>query len=218
MGEMKDTTARRAQDYEEIIGSIKDVLSARVRCDEAGAVTEVHILARANKSPSQVVRDVESALIARFGATIDPKQISVAQIREQTESALLPVRVALEGVTVGLTGSRIEARVQLSLDGKPCEGVVAGPRAGTNRLRLVAAATLAAVEQTFVDEGLFTVEDVALVTLGKRRTALVSVISVEPEGEKPFLGSCYLKHDEREAVARATLDAINRKLSLLVKK
>ncbi|MGD8726138.1 MAG: hypothetical protein PVH40_00770, partial [Gemmatimonadales bacterium] len=47
-----------------------------------GEVTAVHILTHAGTSPKQMVRNVESALLAQLGLKIDHRKISVAQTAE----------------------------------------------------------------------------------------------------------------------------------------
>ena len=44
-----------------------------------GEVSEVHVLTRAGVQPKQVVRNIESALMAQLGFKIDHRKISVAQ-------------------------------------------------------------------------------------------------------------------------------------------
>ena len=46
----------------------------------SGAVREVHVLSDQSRTPKQIVRDIQSALLARFQLTLDHRIISVAQI------------------------------------------------------------------------------------------------------------------------------------------
>ncbi|MEE8267728.1 MAG: hypothetical protein V3R97_02340, partial [Gemmatimonadales bacterium] len=64
---------------ENLLTSLEGVLSARVVTTPLGEVSEVHILAQAGLSPKQVVRNVESALLAQLGLKVDHRKISVAQ-------------------------------------------------------------------------------------------------------------------------------------------
>ena len=47
-----------------------------------GEVSEVHILAQAGLQPKQLVRNIESALLAQLGLKIDHRKISIAQTAE----------------------------------------------------------------------------------------------------------------------------------------
>jgi hypothetical protein len=58
------------------------VLSARVVTTPLGEVSEVHVLAQSGLSPKQIVRNIESALLAQLGLKIAHRKISVAQTAE----------------------------------------------------------------------------------------------------------------------------------------
>ena len=47
---------------------------------ENGPVREVHILSDQSRSPKQIVRDVQSAMLAKFQVELDHRIVSVAQI------------------------------------------------------------------------------------------------------------------------------------------
>ena len=47
---------------------------------EGPVVREVHVLSDQSRSPKQIVRDIQSALLARFQLDLDHRIISVAQI------------------------------------------------------------------------------------------------------------------------------------------
>jgi len=64
---------------ENLLTSLEGVLSARVVTTPLGEVSEVHVLAQAGLSPKQLVRNIESALLAQLGLKIDHRKISVAQ-------------------------------------------------------------------------------------------------------------------------------------------
>ena len=49
-------------EVEAVIRQLRDVIGARVVADNAGVIQEIHVLSQGEKSPKQLVRDVESAL------------------------------------------------------------------------------------------------------------------------------------------------------------
>ena len=57
-----------------------------------GEVSEIHVLAQAGLSPKQVVRNVESALLAHLGVKIDHRKISVATTADVKPLAALDQR------------------------------------------------------------------------------------------------------------------------------
>src|SRR5260370_20310654 len=64
---------------ENLITTLTGILSARVVTTPLGEVSEVHVLTRSDMQPKQVVRNIESALMAQLGFKIDHRKISVAQ-------------------------------------------------------------------------------------------------------------------------------------------
>lgn len=205
------------REYEHIIGQIREVISARVVASDRGAIEEIHVLAGSGRGPKQIVRDIESAFMAQFGISVDHKKISVAQVQDDVASSG-PARIKLVSVNLTTSGTRAEARVQLQFEDEACEGASSGVASGGNRLRLIAGACLAAVEQYFKSECVFSVEEIQVVPVANRQAVVTAVALVTPTGEDLFIGSSVVRDDEREAVARATLDAINRQFAIWVKK
>src|SRR4051812_13047209 len=52
---------------ENLLTSLEGILSARVVTTPLGEVSEVHVLAQAGLAPKQLVRNIESALLAQLG-------------------------------------------------------------------------------------------------------------------------------------------------------
>ncbi|MHB0885337.1 MAG: hypothetical protein ACYC6V_02405 [Bacillota bacterium] len=213
-------TRDRVKEYEHLIGQIRDVISTRVITDPQCNIEEIHVLAGSGRSPKQIVRDVESAFMTQFGLAVDHKKISIAQVQDQgqAEVSLEQARVKLGAVSFSTTGPRADCHVQLELSGDVYEGGASGANSATGRLRLVATATVAAVEQYFKSTPMFSVDDIVSFSVAGRRVVNVVLTMMTSIGEESFVGSSLVKDDEREAVARATLDAINRKLAMLVRK
>ena len=81
---------------ENLLTSLEGVLSARVVTTPLGEVSEVHVLAQAGLQPKQLVRNIESALLAQLGLKVDHRKISIAQTAE-----VRPHRGAGEGRGAG---------------------------------------------------------------------------------------------------------------------
>src|SRR5690606_4263845 len=95
-------------EVERMLCSLAGVVSARVVANPLARLDEIHILASPMFSPKQIVRNVESALTAGLGITIDRRIVSVAQIRRD---ALEPAAAEmLEGA--GATSSAEHATPQ----------------------------------------------------------------------------------------------------------
>ena len=109
------------REAEELLGSLKGVLSARVVARGDGAVEEVHVLTTDEVAPKQTVRNVESALLARYDVTLDHRKISVAQTTARApaqQHGLKPARDVVEPAETAefpLRYARLSAESSLSL-------------------------------------------------------------------------------------------------------
>lgn len=198
--------------YESILRQIRGVLAAQVVIAPSGEVDEIHVLAGPGRGAKQIVRDVESALAAQFGVNVDHKRVSVAHLRGPGEGSA-EGRLKLKGVQLGVEGVRALCRVELEWDGQALAGEAEGPASTTNRRHLPAAATFAALEQRFRIGDALVLEDATLCQVGQRAVALVSVSVLGRDGEQVLVGCCLVRGDEREAIVRAALDAVNRRLA-----
>jgi hypothetical protein len=206
-----------AQRAEDIIRRLRGVSAVRVDVAQGGTIDRVHVLSTAERSPRVVAGDVVAALAAELSVEVDPTQIRVATRRsEQQEGAPAPARPRLKfvGMTVAILREGAEVKIQLEHDGAIVEGVAAGAKAAVQRLQLIGAATLRAVETHLRAQGLFLLEGVTIAPLGARQVALAVVAWLGPE-EDILSGSSLVRDDPREAVVRAVLNAVNRPIAWL---
>ncbi len=202
------------QDWEQAIKQIKSVVAARIKVNNQGEIEEVHILAGSGRAPKQIVRDVESILVAQFDVQIDHKKISVAQVEDDEDGTFAIVestRPKLVGVTLRTVNGMADVKVELLTGDKIIEGTAQGPSSAHNKLRLFVEATLKALSPLTLDKFLF-VEDVGISQFTKHQIALVSITLITSGVEQSLTGSAVVRNDDREAVVKATLDAVNRKL------
>jgi hypothetical protein len=210
-------------EIEQALSQVAEIRAARIVSSEDGLIQEIHVLALPSKSPKQLVRDIESTIMAQFGIPIDHKKVSIAQLGRETISAEPPAarpagvgqRARIHSVNIEVAGYRAVSTVVLELEGEMFTGTVEGPASTTGRRRLVAQATLNALEQYVHGQVGFALEDVALIALGRERVAVSCVIVVTPLGEQAFAGSALARQSENDSIVRATLDAINRRLGFL---
>ena len=208
-----------AEQIEDVVRQLRDVVSVRAVLDPTGRVGELHVLITSRRAPKQVARDIESGLHAHLDVDIDYKKISIAQT--QGHAALAggsAERLRLRFVDVGLSvsGARAEARVNLRREDELFSGHASGHASAHNQLRLIASATLRAVENVGGEDGTMVVEDLASVSLSGRTvvTTLVSVLGRGP-AEELLTGSALVRADMWKAAVNATLNAVNRHVSHL---
>jgi len=219
------TTASRryvsAEQVEDVVRQLKDIVSTRAVLGPSGRIDELHVLVNPKRAPKQIARDIESALRAHLDITLDYKKISIAQIQGRAAlagpggPAGLP-RLRFADVSLTVTGSRGEAVVHLKREDAVYTGMATGHASSYNQMRLIATAAIRAVEDSHDQDGTMVVEDLqAEVALAGRKavTVLVSTLT-SPKGEELLTGSALVRHDVWKAVVNATLDAVNRRVSL----
>ena len=75
---------------EELILTLPGVISARIIAGDSGAIDQIHVLTTSELTPKQMVRNIESALIAHLSMRIDHRKISVATTSETKPKLLDP--------------------------------------------------------------------------------------------------------------------------------
>ena len=206
----------RVAEAESVICQLKDVISSRVVMDSAGGVEEIHVFTESVRPPKQVVRDIESALMAELGMEIDHRRVSVAQIQGavQTESRLHQARLKFSQVSLSLHGSCAEAAVRLSKGDEIYVGTAEGQSSSHGQMRLIATATLKAVEDSGAHDGMLVIEDIQTMNLSGRNVVIMLLSMTNDRGEEYLSGSAVVKQDLWKAVVNATLNAVNRRLSV----
>jgi len=197
------------RELEETLARLPSVQAVRVTGD-AERVREVHVLAVPDKTAKQVVRDVQTLAMARFGIDIDRRVVSVVQIGPDLVSE--DDRPAIIGVHEIPEGARTTVAVTLGWHTEEYVGTATGPAAPSARLRLVGEAALRAVEHIIVDEAL-ALDAVGSPSIGMRKVMVVVVVSTGPRGEEVAVGSALSHDDDAEATVRAVLDAVNRRIN-----
>jgi hypothetical protein len=195
------------RDFEEKVRRLPGVEAARV-VTEGGAVTEVHVLTGMGKAAKQVVRDVQSLAQAVFGLAIDRRVVSVVQLPDPDLAQ--GDRPVIVDVSEQMDGNHTKVVVTLGWQGDTLVGEVAGAAAHTTRNRLVAEATIEALQQALQETTAIGVAAVDLPHLGSRSVAIAQVVMVTEGAERLMVGSALVDGESSRAVVRAVLDALNR--------
>ncbi|MGH3990581.1 MAG: hypothetical protein ACRDTZ_25180 [Pseudonocardiaceae bacterium] len=216
-------TLRLLPELEDALRQIPGVKAASVVTSPDAVPTEVHVLAAPGKAAKQVVRDVQSLAMARYDLDIDHRIVSVVQIGEEDPPVLVPEpesdedagqssRPAIVAVMVRSGPGVTEASVTLSAGDCLFEGRAEGPAGHSQRPRLVAVATLNAVEDLLGQP--CEVDSAAIVSTGSRDVALTVLTVVVPRtGEQVLTGSALVRGDDANAIVRSVLAALNRWLT-----
>lgn len=203
------------KELEEGLTRLDSVDAARV-VNQGDRITEVHVIAAADKPAKQVVRDVQSLAMARFGTSIDRRVISVVQISPRDLDLVASARAALMRVTETPNGTRTSIEVTLRHEDEEHVGTAAGPAVNSARLRLVGEATINAVERTFAAMPPTALDSIAVTAVGTRRVVVAIVVTAGSAGSEELnVGSAIASHSDDDAAVKAVLDALNRRIANL---
>ncbi len=204
-------------DLEREICRLPDVSIARIVAEPSGRISEVHVVATPGKRPKQIVRDIQSVALASFGIELDRRLVSVVQLGGSAGYRPEPgPRPSVVAVTAEANGLRSLVRVTLTRDDEEAVGFAEGSIATTARHRLVAAATVDALRQLEPAAECVDVDHAEIVRVGSLDVAVVTVVFVLPPAEQIVSGSAVVRpQQEGHAVARAVLDATNRRLAFV---
>lgn len=194
---------------------LESVEGARVVPDPSGGVAEVHILARGDRHPKQISRDVQSLLITRWGIRVDHRKISVARFEDEAVAATSAPRLVLQTLHVSLNGELATVAVELAARETLLVGKARGPLTPENLLRLVAEATLEALQPELGKQRVRAIlRTVATQVVARREAVLVLVNLLGPYGELLVVGSAYVRRNQLWSVSQAVLDAVNRRITM----
>ncbi len=212
------------EEVEDVIRSVRGVTECRVVVNDWGGIEEVHVVATKERSAKPIIRDIESSLQAKYGLVIDHKKVSVAQLDEAAASSALRreyPRFIIQSHNVSMSRVQNWASVTVGLgtDEDPevrWVGQAEGVFLRRQLLKLAAQATLDAVLRGLREGQVFALENVEVVPSNSRMLAVVTVTHINKRGKDEVLvGAAVVKGDEVLAVVRSTLDAVNRKASMI---
>ena len=151
------------------------------------------------------------ASAARHPAGVGPSP-TPSSAPDLTDSADAP-RLAITRLTVSADGLGVTATVTLTVDDREFAGTADGPATPTALHRIVAAATIDALADVLGSEHRVDVEAVTVTAVGDGDVAVVQVVWSTLDGTERLTGASEVRDDPRQAVIRATLDAVNRRLA-----
>ncbi len=200
---------------EALLCKLPGVLGAKIVLDDGGTVTELHMLASRARTPKQLARDVQSAMLAGYGCDLDHRVISIAQVAMETPFSGECPRLVCAGVTCSVSEGRCSAQVTLRAGDQNYVGESQGSSLPFSRNQMVAAAAIEAVHAFMGCRNLFTVVDVRQTPVADRQAVLVAVGLQNSLGGEMLLGAVCDQSDLNQAIVKAALDAVNRRLARL---
>jgi len=206
---------------ENLLTSLEGILSARVVTTPLGEVSEVHVLAQPGLSPKQLVRNIESALLAQLGLKVDHRKISIAQTAdvrpiEAVEKDLVReralTRAALfESMTVapGKRPHRIALSVTLSLAGKAETAEEESSDTPRSRVESAARGAVTVLDKLLSDNSV-ALEGAKIIEAFDRQFVMAAVQGLGGRDSVLLIGTAEVKESAERAAVFAVLDATNR--------
>ncbi len=206
---------------ENLLTSLTGVLSASVVVTPQGEVSEIHVLTRNDIAAKQVVRNIESALMAQLGMKIDHRKISVAQTAdvrpiEELQQDAITARankriVVFRGLEVrpGSRPQRVTVRVRLGFGDKEAEMEEQGTDTVRNRVEAAARAAASCLDELLPDNSV-ALEGAQLIDAFDRKFVLVAVHGLGGREAQLLTGTCEIRESAERAAVLAVLDATNR--------
>ena len=200
-----------ANDWQSLISKLNGVYASHVVFSESQEPVEIHVLASNRRNVKSIVRDVQSAISARYGVDVDYHIISVAQVSSNIITGM-GFRLIYSGISMHSSGKEVEVSVVLARDEERFTGTAVGSSIPFSRMRCIAQATLDAVKACTNGSSFFELASVEVIQ-SNSRSIVVSQVYCLPENT-PLIGCVYAEPDQDAAVAQSVLDAINRKLEI----
>jgi len=222
---VEETRGSWTTEAESGIRGLPDVEDARILV-EGGEVREIHVISGSRKPAKLIVKDVVGLMWTRYNRRIDHRVVGVVRVRpgsngkpsvEPEAAAPAPAslgeeasRIRFGSVNLYMDGARAQAQVELRWKGVLRMGSASGWCSREGAQRLVAAATLAALQEFLDDDVALGVEAVDVVRVGGHEVAIVGLALLTHRQEKILTGCCTVGRDLPQAVVLATLSALNR--------
>ena len=170
-----------------------------------------------------VATSVGRLLRERFGLGVDAERVQLIEDSEppvevpaQREEPERNPRPSIQRMHLVSSGLDITATVTLSHHDRSCVGECTGTATQSGVQRAVATATLRSVEGLLDNRVRFELEHVEVTPTGRDRTALVAITMLSNAGGEKLTGAAVVREDARQAVIRATLDAVNRRVERML--
>ena len=155
-------------------------------------------------------------MFAKYNLVLDRRIVSIAQIQSQnTPRKAKPVRLICQRVDISSSKDDVSATVVLETNDEEYTGRAACANTPYGRRRMVAEATLNAVREYLHDDNRFTILDAKELETSDLRIQVVLVSSNTVGNGEILVGAAGDMKDPAYGIAKATLDAINRKMQFL---
>jgi hypothetical protein len=197
------------------LNQIRGVYASCVILDKNHKISEIHIVASNARKPKPIVRDIETMIFVKHGIKIDYRAISMVQISDEQLLRIPIARPEIREVTEEVTGNQRRIRVKIHGASRIAVGEATERIDNPSPFRTAAKATINALERLLNNTIDVRLDQAQTFGLGLREILIVVVTSFIDGHEETFVGSSFVNERPIESAARATLDALNRRIQNL---
>jgi hypothetical protein len=205
-------TKPSANDLELSLSQIRGIYASCVILDPNRDLDEIHIVASDERKPKQIVRDVETLLFVKHRVKVDYRKISLVQLSDEKLLRIPIARPEIKAVVEEARGDRKRFRVEIQGASKIAVGHAEERIDNPVPIRTAALATIDAVEKLLDQRIQVRLENVTTFRFDSREVLIVIVTSQIEDREETFVGASFAGNRPAESAARATLDALNRRI------
>jgi len=201
-----------ATDLELTLSQIQGIYASCVVLDKNYDVGEIHVVSSEARKPKQIVRDIETLLFVKHRVRVDYRKISLVQLPDAKLMRIPVARPEIRQVKEEVIGD--EKRVQVEIQGASRIAVGEANERIDNptTYRTAARATIIAIEKLLSNTIDVRLENAETFRLGAREILIVILTSLIENREETFVGAGFVGARPIESAARATLDALNRRI------
>jgi len=201
-----------ANDLVLTLNQINGVYASCVILDSNQDVNEIHIVASTGRKPKQIVRDVETMIFVKHRLKIDYRKVSMVQIPDEQLLNIPVARPEIREVTETVVGDRRRVIVRIHGASRSAAGEASERIDAPDMFRTAAKATINALEKLMNNTIDVRLEDTQTFRLGTHQVLIVVVTALIDGNEESFVGSSFVGARHAFSGARATLNALNRRI------
>ena len=210
------STKPSVSDLDLTLAQVRGVYASCVVLDQNHDLSEIHIVASTSRKPKQIVRDIETLFRVKHNVKVDYRKVSLVQLTDESLLHIPIARPEIRHVTEENLGDQRRIRVEIQGAGKIVTGEALDRIDNPMAFHTPAKATIHAIQKLlgqYIDVHL---GEAAAFRLGSHEVVLVILTCVFENREETFVGSSFVGTRPADSAARATLDALNRRIHNLI--
>ncbi len=201
---------------EEQIIRLDGVISAKISLKDDGEIDEIHVVSHKSRNPKNLVRDIETLVHINLSKEIDHKKISIAQLNIKEENNSSKYRIEI--ISINKLYNRPICELHLYLGGLEFKKRYEGQIYETIQ-NLVAQTVINSLTDILPVNIQLELKNMFFTGINNEIILIELFWITINDGfirREPLIGTAYVKNELPMAVGQALLNAINRKIHILL--